>query len=719
MKFECDSCHAQFMISDEKVGPNGVIVRCKKCKNKIVVKRPPQDGEQILESPAGDPSPLGGLGGDGEAVAAMQIGQAGTPENEAAIPPSEAAPTAETGTEDEIGRAFDSVLSAPDEPAATAGETPVDPVAGMAEQSLAVGRSSGLDGEGNFDREPPRALDLAAVAGLAEAEAKPEAGLDWKPPASSAPAGAEALAASSTAREWYVAVNDQQVGPLSIEGVHERWSQGELSADSLAWRAGMADWKPLSTIHELANHLAPVHKSQAVLKPEGAAGAIATGAEAAASSALPPQQEEPGEPVWKPSAASALESLVKDELEALAKPPPKPPEAEKLAQASKAPGLMDDLPEMAAAPAGTGKAHEPSEPGRPALTEQPGFQAPLEEPRKIRESVGQDFLNEHVPPAYGARAPKSNTGLYIVLSVLGGVVLLGGMISALFFLFLKQQPPAVAPAATPATQPVAQPAAIPAAVPGAPSPAATSPAAANPAAPAAAAAATTPAAGATPATAPGATPGAAPGTTPPAAPVLAPPAAAKSEVAAKNDSAGEEEPRGKAAKKVKAQKAEAARPAAAAARAEREESPAPPPKKSGNKVDDDFESLFGGPDKGSAEAPAPKKGKTVYVPPAVGAGSSDKPREVAQSDIMATVVSNKPAIKRCVDEQKSRDPGASGTLVMRWNIKPNGSVGNVQTVSPEFQKTPISNCMTATIKGWRFPEYAGPQMAPIEFPFKF
>ncbi len=39
MKFSCDSCGAAYMISDEKVGPNGVKVRCKKCGNQITVRR--------------------------------------------------------------------------------------------------------------------------------------------------------------------------------------------------------------------------------------------------------------------------------------------------------------------------------------------------------------------------------------------------------------------------------------------------------------------------------------------------------------------------------------------------------------------------------------------------------------------------------------------------------------------------------------------------------
>ena len=42
MRFACDSCSAQYMISDEKVGPNGVKVRCKKCGHVILVRRAPE-----------------------------------------------------------------------------------------------------------------------------------------------------------------------------------------------------------------------------------------------------------------------------------------------------------------------------------------------------------------------------------------------------------------------------------------------------------------------------------------------------------------------------------------------------------------------------------------------------------------------------------------------------------------------------------------------------
>jgi len=39
MRFACDGCDAKYMISDDKVGPGGVKVRCKKCGHLILVRR--------------------------------------------------------------------------------------------------------------------------------------------------------------------------------------------------------------------------------------------------------------------------------------------------------------------------------------------------------------------------------------------------------------------------------------------------------------------------------------------------------------------------------------------------------------------------------------------------------------------------------------------------------------------------------------------------------
>ncbi|QSQ22226.1 zinc-ribbon domain-containing protein [Pyxidicoccus parkwayensis] len=52
MRFVCDSCRAQYMISDDKVGPRGVKVRCKKCGHTITVRPAEGVASKAQEAPA-------------------------------------------------------------------------------------------------------------------------------------------------------------------------------------------------------------------------------------------------------------------------------------------------------------------------------------------------------------------------------------------------------------------------------------------------------------------------------------------------------------------------------------------------------------------------------------------------------------------------------------------------------------------------------------------
>ena len=104
MRFVCDSCRAQYMISDDKVGANGVKVRCKKCGNVIVVRRPQ----------------------DAEADAALRGLEESAPQ-----PPAPEAPTGENSIfsdvdDEEIGAAFESALGErqDDEPVAPPQDEP-------------------------------------------------------------------------------------------------------------------------------------------------------------------------------------------------------------------------------------------------------------------------------------------------------------------------------------------------------------------------------------------------------------------------------------------------------------------------------------------------------------------------------------------------------------------------------------------------------------------
>lgn len=108
----------------------------------------------------------------------------------------------------------------------------------------------------------------------------------------------------------------------------------------------------------------------------------------------------------------------------------------------------------------------------------------------------------------------------------------------------------------------------------------------------------------------------------------------------------------------------------------------------------------------------------VMSPGVASAQSANLPERLSQSDIMQVVVANKPAIVKCVNEQKKKDPTLSGRLMMRWTIQTSGKTTSVQVTSDEFKKTYLASCMTGLVKGWSFPKHKKPGAA-VDFPFTF
>ena len=62
---------------------------------------------------------------------------------------------------------------------------------------------------------------------------------------------------------WYYAKNGAQHGPVALEDMKSRVSMGEISPGDLAWREGMADWMPVSTIAELKVEPPPARSPEA------------------------------------------------------------------------------------------------------------------------------------------------------------------------------------------------------------------------------------------------------------------------------------------------------------------------------------------------------------------------------------------------------------------------------------------------------------------------
>jgi len=141
----------------------------------------------------------------------------------------------------------------------------------------------------------------------------------------------------------------------------------------------------------------------------------------------------------------------------------------------------------------------------------------------------------------------------------------------------------------------------------------------------------------------------------------------------------------------------------------------------GNKADDLFDEVFGT-GGGSAKSEESKGGggkRAAYIPPAPGSSSTEVPDRLPKGDIMSVVLANKPAIVRCVNEQKARDPNLHGTLVMHWVIQTSGKTASVNAVTDQYRSSYMATCLTGLVKSWNFPKHKYQPGEPVDFPFTF
>lgn len=80
-------------------------------------------------------------------------------------------------------------------------------------------------------------------------------------PAAVAPGTSPRLEAD--AGEWYLLLGEEQVGPLTVAEVEERIRRGEVSAETYAWKEGLADWRPVREVEGLAGSLSSSGKFDA------------------------------------------------------------------------------------------------------------------------------------------------------------------------------------------------------------------------------------------------------------------------------------------------------------------------------------------------------------------------------------------------------------------------------------------------------------------------
>jgi predicted Zn finger-like uncharacterized protein len=745
MQFACTQCNARFQIADAKVGPRGVKVPCKRCGHTIIVRRGagaeavpdvpifslPPSLAHLAQAGAAAPAP-----DEGESTQVLDnpLAQQAAEEAAAAAAVVSSAQSEEERTSVEVRPSAQPSVPSPDPAEVLRAAAAAELAAASVSPSQALGLGDDLD-EG---RQSTRVMTGLESEQLVSASAQEEA--PPSEPASPAPSTPSPAPGAAPAVDWYVGIDDQQVGPLRVDQLAEKWQAGAVGPDTLCWRAGMDDWLPVSRVAELASVLAPRPPPAVVAAPPapspGAsrvtgsfASMASTGAyeplgattgshrpftEGPAAAAVPaPVAVTVAPPVdtggWRPSAASALASLVQEEMAVLSRPQPPAPaptgptDAFGFGEGTPHAGVKLDVPLAEARPSQVyGSADvDPFAATSPGFAYKAGAQpAPARAPLPASGWVPPG-APVAAPPALPPPAPSRNPTV-LVFGVLGVAIL--AALGVIVWLLLRQQAPAaagaeLAAAAVPAVRPVEPPAAP--AVAAKPAPLAPPAPKVEPE-PVAEAKAEAPAEQPSPAPARG-----------------EPKPAPRAEKPAPEKKVAEKPAEPKVEKKAVEKPAE--RPVEEKVVA----APPPPPReekrpaaKAPAVADDDFDSIFGAPKKKEAAAPAEDKAakKTVYVPPPPAASAD--PEKLGQADINAVVVANKAAIKGCVDEQKQKDPTLQGKLVMRWTIQTSGKVTGVGCQTDPFKDSAMAACLSRLIKGLQFPRHRV-QGEPVNFTFKF
>jgi len=733
MRFTCEKCNAQYMISDEKVGAKGVRVRCKKCGNIVTVRpkseseptEPEREDTQVSDAPdeqlpekttVDQPEDLPEGRGEGFNVGDEEIGDAldnflGDEGDEADFDDDEERP--------DFDRQATRVFS-------------VDEMQKVQEEKEQAEQEA-EERQGISDLYQSAQADEQEASG--EHPAAPQAAAQTEAP----PAADEPSEEEREKVEWYAAVDEQQVGPMSITEIGTRWEQGEFDAETLVWKTGFDDWFPIFEVNELKFLVAeqePPPEEERPAEQEEMEDED-RGEEAGAWDEDNWEEEEEREEEradsdeefyeeedelsaassaafagadvdWKPSAVADLNALAEEELASL-KPPPDPePEEEQLPFGEDLSSLPDvddaeESEEVAEMDDGDSSiigqiAAEEEAAAKLAEEERVEEEKRQEEARKKKEEeelAAQEAARREreaekrkraAPPPEQVIPPRGGIPKW-ALGVMGGsglviVILLG-------FIAYKLASGGGDEEVKPAAEPIKPPA-----VAGVDTP---------PKAPVG------------------------PAETKPA-PVTPPPAPATTEIAktepvtpAPEAKEEEKEPATQPKRKPPAAKKRKKKKRRKVAERTREKTPPPPPEpapkpkppprskgKSGSLLDFEDEAAFsnvtGTKDPIKKAPPKPVKKE---LPP------------LSNADVLGVMRQHIAEFKACNRKQKGIDPSVKGKMVVSFIVNPSGKVGSVKVTTAQFKKTFVASCISKVIRQLSFPKFGGkPKKVPFPFTVK-
>ncbi len=149
---------------------------------------------------------------------------------------------------------------------------------------------------------------------------------------------------------------------------------------------------------------------------------------------------------------------------------------------------------------------------------------------------------------------------------------------------------------------------------------------------------------------------------------------------------------------------------AAVAAPKEEDKPAP---KKEEPKGDGIDRLLDSIDKGTEKK---ETKKTTSKPKEESSSSSGGKDKLDKSDVLNTIKAYSGRINTCYKSANANN--LSGTMKVKFFIKPNGSVTNTEIVSGNFAGTDVGRCVQKAVGGMKFPSTSAKDNVPVTYPFK-
>ena len=94
-------------------------------------------------------------------------------------------------------------------------------------------------------------------------------------------------------------------------------------------------------------------------------------------------------------------------------------------------------------------------------------------------------------------------------------------------------------------------------------------------------------------------------------------------------------------------------------------------------------------------------------------------RGLTAGEISSVTRRNLNQIRHCYERLLQRRPGVVGKAKTKFIINPNGRVGSARILSSNISDNQFRNCLTRTIKKWKFPKPRNNSSVDVNYPFAF